>query len=194
MEFLHKVEAIVILDADGNRLFTKYFPSLVVSSSSSNTKKVDESALTQPWASLEQQLSLERAIHQKARDPKRPVMSDGDILIHDGHAVLFLVEPEITYVVVGPQDENEMILNSVLFCLVEAIQGAHKSHQVDKRSLLEEYHLLLLIVDEMIDDGVLLETNPQSVLTEVLPFDVESSADGARKALNSIQKYMKQTM
>ena len=192
MEFLHKVEAIIILDADGTRLFTKYFPALT---SSSSTKKGDEAnAALQSWATLDQQIALERAIHQKARDPKRPVMGDGDILIHDGHAVLFLVEPEITYVVVGPQDENEMILNSVLFCLVESIQGAHKSQQVDKRSLLEEYHLLLLIVDEMIDDGVLLETNAQAVLTEVLPFDVESSADGARKALNTIQKYMKQTM
>lgn len=195
MEFLHKVEALVILDADGNRVYSKYYPVVIDEPHSSSSKKSDSiEAATAVWATSEKQRAMEAGIHTKARDPKRASSSEGDIMIYEGHTVLFFVEQELTFIIVGSGDENEMVLNAVLQCLVESLQQVLKVSTLDKRSVLEKYEVLLLIIDEMIDDGIILETSSSIIVGDVAPYEVESSTDGARKALSSINKIIKQSL
>jgi hypothetical protein len=196
MEFLHKVEAVVILDADGNRVFVKYYPVVLADLDGASPHKKSDSidATTGVWATPEKQRSMEAGIHSKARDPKRGASADGDIMIYEGHTVLYFVEQELTFVVVGSGDENEMVLNAVLQCLIESLQQVLKVSTVDKRTILEKYELLLLVVDEMIDDGVILETSSSFIVGDVAPYEMESSTEGARKALSTINKYLKQNL
>lgn len=191
MDFLHKVEAIVILDAEGNRVFSKYYPT-VVDTSSKKSEVID--AATGVWATPEKQRAMEANIHSKVRDPKRAMCSDGDIVIVDGHTVLTFTEPELSFIVVGSGEENEMVLNAVLQCLVESLQQVLKVTSLDKRTLLEKYDVLLLVVDEMIDDGVILETSSSSIVGDVAPFEVETSAEGARKAVSTLTKILKNNL
>mmetsp|Transcript_50676 Transcript_50676/g.58323 ORF Transcript_50676/g.58323 Transcript_50676/m.58323 type:complete len:193 (+) Transcript_50676:73-651(+) len=191
MDFLHKVEAIVILDAEGNRVFAKYYPVVVEAA----TKKSDViDAATGVWATPEKQASLEANIHSKTRDPKRATCADGDIMIVDGHTVLTFMEPELTFIVIGGGEENEMVLNAVVQCLVESLQHVLKVTNLDKRTLLEKYDVLLLVVDEMIDDGIILETSSSSIVGDVAPFEVESSTDGAKKAVSTLTKLLKNNL
>lgn len=193
MEFLHKVEAVIILDVDGNRIFSKYYP--VVSDSVASTRRADSiDATTGVWATPEKQRAIEAGIHSKVRDPKRGTCPDGDILIYEGHTVLFSVEAELTFIIIGGGEENEMVLNSVLQCLVESLQQVLKLTTLDKRSVLEKYEVLLLVVDEMIDDGVILETSASFIVGDVAPYEVESSADGAKKAIGGISKFLKNNL
>lgn len=205
MDFLHKVEAIVVLDNEGNRICSRYYPVAEVKSVAPTTSKsTDPKGIEVPravWGTLEKQIALEKGIHGKARDPKRAQTTpsgsvDGDIMIYEGHTILFQVDPELTFIVIGGADENEMVLQAVLVCLIESLQQLLKvtTGVLDKRLVLDHYDILMLVLDEIVDDGVILETSSVSITTEIQPFVMESSADGAKKALNSINKYLKQNM
>ena len=196
MDFLHKVEAIIVLDAAGERIFTKYYPT-VIDAAAKSSGPTAIAAATSSWGTLEKQRQLESSIDAKARDPKRSTPAspaDCDIMLVDGHTVVYQVDPEVTLAIVGGSEENEMVLVSVLQCLAESLQQLLKVSVLDKRSLLEKYDALVLVVDEMVDDGVILETGSCFVVGDVQPFETESSTDGARKALNSINKYIKQNL
>jgi hypothetical protein len=193
MDFLHKVEAIIILDAAGERIFTKYYPTVIDTAGKSGAPTAIAAA-TSSWGTLEKQRQLEASIGGKARDPKRAASTDCDIMLADGHTIVFEVTAEVTLAVVGGAEENEMVLVSVLQCLSESLQQLLKLSALDKRSLLEKYDVILLVVDEMVDDGVILETGSCFVVGDVQPFETESSTDGARKALSTINKYIKQNL
>jgi hypothetical protein len=194
MDFLHKVEALIILDGAGERIFTKYYPTVIESSAPKAGAATSIQAATSSWGTLEKQRQLETNISAKARDPKRAVSTDCDIMLIDGHTVVFEVTPEVTIAVVGGADENEMVLVSVLQCLSESLQQLLKVSTLEKRALLEKYDAIVLVADEMVDDGVILETGSCFVVGDVQPFETDSSTDGARKALSTINKYIKQNL
>jgi serine/threonine protein phosphatase PrpC len=60
------------------------------------------------------------------------------------------------FYVLGNYDENELILLSALQCLTDAMSRLLRG-QLDKRTLLENLDFLLLAIDELTDDGILLE-------------------------------------
>ena len=58
---------------------------------------------------------------------------------------------------------------------------------------MENYELLILITDEMIDDGIILETNSQNVYNEVSPH-ASADTDTPLTALNTMAKIVKQNL
>ena len=202
MDFLHHVEAIVILDNEGKRIFSKYYPDPVIQGPAATAASATPSATTaappatrkRGLESRESQQAFEKLVHQKIADIKVP-SADGDVFLHDGHTVVFRCDPEVVCIVVGGADENEVVLYGLLSGLTELLQTLLKCHAaIEKRSLLENYDTLLLAVDELVDDGVILETMASNVVGDVQPFVVENTGDGARKALQSINKYIKQNL
>eukprot|EP00758_Cryptobia_borreli_P013865 Tbor_TRINITY_DN5873_c0_g1::TRINITY_DN5873_c0_g1_i1::g.7133::m.7133/K20472/COPZ, RET3; coatomer subunit zeta len=191
MEYLHKVEAIVILDNFGRRIFAKYFAAEVPNEASTSALPSSNT-----WT-LKSQLMLESSLHMKVRgNDNHAGFANGncDIIIERDSTVLYNVAPELTIFVIGGKDENEIVLSTVLTCLVESLQELTKSNGIiDKRTLLDNYDTLLMIVDEMIDDGLVFECSATAVVSEVAPFVMETSgADGAKKALDTLGKFIKQ--
>lgn len=197
MDFLHKIKAIIVLDNSGNRVFCKYFPTDIDPSKRSDTGLVAGGQ----WASLDRQKSLEATIHNKSRSGAErnnygPYAADGDIMVVEDLAVVYDVQPELSFYVVGDANENILILSSVLSCLVESLQELLKCHgAIDRRTLLENYDILILVVDEMIDDGIIFEVASSAVVGEITPFLTDSSGtDNAKKALGAFGKYIKQNL
>ena len=189
MDFLHKVEAIIVADTDGHRLFAKYFnPNL---DAGSNDLAGSE------WP-IEKQVAFEAAIYHKAIEAKRSsyCTGDGDILLHEAYSVLYEVEPEVMFFVVGKKGVNELVLSQILLCLLESVQEllGMQSGQMSKRELLENFMVLVLCVDEMIDDGIILEINSSSIIAEVSPFvgKEKGGGDGVEKALDTFTKFVRQ--
>jgi len=71
------------------------------------------------------------------------------------------------------------VLQTVLTALFEAMSILLRG-QVDKRQLLENYELLLLTLDELVDNGIVLETDPQVLVDRVSMKDAvaEQPAEG----------------
>lgn len=183
MDCLHQVTAVVILDVEGRRIFAKYY---------------NDVATGQPgrWASVDAQIAFERALHSKAR-AVQPAGNDETVLLYEGSAIVYSLDPEVSYFIVGPGDENELVLSAVLSCIYEGTQQVLKTSQpLDKRQLLESYETLLLVVDETVDDGIVFETSATNVAAEVAPFAVSETqvADGAKKALRGFKGFLERNV
>lgn len=66
---------------------------------------------------------------------------------------------DVTLYVLCNHDENELVAQGCLDALVESLDALLRGH-VSRRSMLENYDYVLLAIDETVDSGVLLETDP----------------------------------
>lgn len=193
MDGLHKIEAFIILDYSGKRVFAKYFQQ--------NPFDAPGSAAAKPaWPTVQSQLEFERIIKSKVVTPEGegPITTaEGDIMLCNGHIVVFHRDAELLFFTVGPSHENELVLSTVQATIIDSLsQLLQVQNNFDKRTLLENFFILSLVLDEVIDDGMILEVSTSSVVQEVAPFATPDSqaADGAQKALKSINKYLKQNL
>lgn len=189
MEGLHRIEAFIILDYSGRRVFSKYF----------NNSLED---IKSPWPHISAQLEFEKTIKNKVVTPDGdgPVTTpEGDVLLCDGHIVVFHRDTELLFFTVGPAHENELVISTVQSTIIDSLTQILKGQGgagFDKRQLLENFFLLCLILDEVVEDGVVLETSVSGVTAEVAPYAVpdNQAADGAKKAFRQLNKYLKQNL
>eukprot|EP00906_Rhabdomonas_costata_P022974 RCo033084 len=206
-DYLHRVDGIVMLDADGKRLFAKYWgagpldnrskqaafeKTLFSKTSAKRSSPAGGDKAEQPEKSsdLKTLISLTRSA-EKEPSPSGSGEA-GDILLMENHTVLYRFDEEVYYYVIGGAEENEVVLFQVLCCFYDSL-GQLLKHSVEKKSLLENYELIILVCDEMIDDGIILEINPQSIFNEVSPH-ASLEADSPLGALQTMAKIVKQNL
>ncbi|KAJ2756357.1 Golgi-to-ER vesicle coat component [Coemansia aciculifera] len=142
---LYTVRAMVILDGEGNRLVAKYY---------------SRGPHAQNYKSVKEQKKFESELFSKTRK------SSGEVILYDGHTVLFKYVNDVYFYLVGDPEENELLLSAVLSGLVEATSLLLK-HSVDKRNLLDNLDMIVLALDEAVDDGIALETDPNVIASNV---------------------------
>uniref|UniRef100_A0A3Q2XAQ4 Coatomer subunit zeta n=1 Tax=Haplochromis burtoni TaxID=8153 RepID=A0A3Q2XAQ4_HAPBU len=138
---LYTVKAVFILDNDGNRLLSKYYdPEL--------------------YPSMKEQKTFERNVFNKTHK------ADNEIAFLEGMTIVYKSSIDLFFYVVGSAQENELMLMSVLNCLFDSTSHILRKN-VERRCLLENMEGVFLVVDEIIDGGVILESDPQQVLQKV---------------------------
>ncbi|XP_075707994.1 coatomer subunit zeta-1 isoform X2 [Rhinoderma darwinii] len=137
---LYTVKAVLILDNDGERLFAKYY---------------DET-----YPSVKEQKAFEKNIFNKTH------RTDSEIALLEGLTVVYKSSIDLYFYVIGSSHENELMLMAVLNCLFDSLSQMLRKN-VEKRTLLENMEGLFLAVDEIIDGGVILESDPQQVVHRV---------------------------
>ncbi|GAA96803.1 uncharacterized protein L969DRAFT_97145 [Mixia osmundae IAM 14324] len=166
---LFSTTAIVIIDSDGNRLLAKYFQPVHSDTSKSalgdSTSNAKHSSLVlgtyvSPFKTLKDQKAFEAAIWDKTR------RAQGDIILYASHLVLFRASIDLTFYIIGPEGENELMLQSALNAFYDAVSLLLR-HQVEKRSVLENLDLVVLALDETVDDGIILETDSNAIASRV---------------------------
>jgi hypothetical protein len=95
-----------------------------------------------------------------------------EILLHDGFVVLYKMIQDVTVFVLCDQDENELIMLSILSTIEDALTMLLKK-QMNRITLMENMDLLLLTLDEICDDGLIFETEFPSVAQRVAMKGVE---------------------
>ncbi|KAL2154466.1 hypothetical protein VTH82DRAFT_3142 [Thermothelomyces myriococcoides] len=154
---LYSVNAILILSSeDGSRIFTKYYTP--PHQAAANAPGAAPAPTSQnPYPDKTSQTRFEKALLQKT------AKQTGDILLFDNRIVLYKMESDVAIYVVGSPDENEILLYNVLLALRDSMHLLFKQ-SVDKRTIIENYDLVSLAVDEICDDGVVLETDPTIIV------------------------------
>uniref|UniRef100_A0A8C0T867 Coatomer subunit zeta n=1 Tax=Canis lupus familiaris TaxID=9615 RepID=A0A8C0T867_CANLF len=137
---LYTVKAILILDNDGDRLFAKYYDDT--------------------YPSVKEQKAFEKNIFNKTH------RTDSEIALLEGLTVVYKSSIDLYFYVIGSSYENELMLMAVLNCLFDSLSQMLRKN-VEKRALLENMELFLA-VDEIVDGGVILESDPQQVVHRVL--------------------------
>ncbi|MCJ1224360.1 Golgi-to-ER vesicle coat component [Toensbergia leucococca] len=153
---LHSIHALLILTTDDQtRILTKYYtPPHPLPASPSHPPQPN------PYPTLAAQKAFEKGLAEKTNK------STTDIILYDGRVVVFKMEGDVMLYVVGGGEENEVLLFSVILCLRDAL-GILLKNSTDKRTIIENYDLVSLCIDEIIDDGIILETDPVIVASRV---------------------------
>uniref|UniRef100_A0A674B993 Coatomer subunit zeta n=1 Tax=Salmo trutta TaxID=8032 RepID=A0A674B993_SALTR len=137
---LYTVKAVLILDNDGERLYAKYY---------------DET-----YPTVKEQKAFEKNIFNKTH------RTDSEIALLEGLTVVYKSNIDLYFYVIGSSHENELMLMSVLNCLFDSLSQMLRKN-VERRALLENMEGLFLAVDEIVDGGVILESDPQQVVYRV---------------------------
>ncbi|KAH8905076.1 clathrin adaptor complex small chain [Coniochaeta sp. PMI_546] len=152
---LYSVNAIIILSTDdGARIFSKYYapPHNVTGATSSHHNG--------PYSDVKAQKAFEKGLLEKT------AKQTGDIILYDNRIVLYKAESDVMMYVVGGADENEILLYNVALALRDSLHLLFKA-SVDKRTIVENYDLVSLAIDEIVDDGIILETDPTIICQRV---------------------------
>ncbi|KAL7961553.1 clathrin adaptor complex [Trichoderma compactum] len=152
---LFAVQAILILGTeDGSRIFAKYFsPPHAAPSGGASTP-------SHPYTDLKAQKAFEKGLIDKT------AKQTGDIILYDNRIVLYKMESDVMLYVVGAADENEILLYNTVLALRDSLHLLFKQ-SVDKRTIVENYDLVSLAIDEIVDDGIILETDPTIIVQRV---------------------------
>ncbi|KAK3329765.1 Longin-like domain-containing protein [Apodospora peruviana] len=152
---LYSVRAILILSNDGDRIFTKYYTPPHHAAAGPGSGAAPASA--SPFPDKTSQLRFEKGLLAKT------AKQTGDILLFENHIVLYKMESDVALYVVGGLEENEILLYNVILALRDSLHLLFKS-SVDRRTIVENYDLVSLAIDEIVDEGVVLETDPTIVV------------------------------
>lgn len=144
---------LLLLDADGKRIAVKYFdPSMPTTA---------------------EQMAYERQIF--AKTSRNNARGDAEIILEGKHVVVYKFAADLHFYVTGTVDENEIILASVLNGFFDAVSLLLRG-VLEKRAALENLDLVLLTIDELIDGGIILETDPNAIANRVTMRGCESEA------------------
>ncbi|KAF8455772.1 hypothetical protein BDZ91DRAFT_746106 [Kalaharituber pfeilii] len=120
-----------------------------------------------PYPTPALQKTFEKGLHAKTtKGAGAAGGGGGDIIMYDGKVVVYKAESDVTIYVVGGDRENEMLLWHVCLAIRDAL-GVLLKNTTDRRTLLENYDLLTLMLDEILDDGIVLETDPVAIAARV---------------------------
>ncbi|TID28540.1 hypothetical protein CANINC_002413 [Pichia inconspicua] len=145
---LFAVSAVIILDNLQNRLYAKYYKC---------PHQESESDLV---------TSQKKQKHFESELFKKTYKQNADIILFDNHTVVYKEYSDFIVYVIGGLDQNEVMLYNVLQGLTGAFETILNS-QMDKRSLLENYDMVVITIDETVDDGIILETDANAITARV---------------------------
>lgn len=136
---LFAIKAIAILDNDGNRLLAKYYDS-------------------SKFPNIKEQKKFEKFLFKKT------VKASNEIIMLDGLTILYRSSVDLYFYVMGSSYENELMLLSALDCLFSSLNTILRK-DFEKKALLDHMDIVLLALDEICDNGILMESDPEVVVS-----------------------------
>ncbi|KAL2494582.1 Coatomer subunit zeta-1 [Forsythia ovata] len=152
-EFCPSVKNILLLDSEGKRIAVKYY--------------------SDDWPTNNAKEAFEKAVFNKTQ--KTNARTEAEIAMFENNIVVYKFVQDLHFYVTGGEDENEIILATVLQGFFDAV-GILLRGNVDKKEALENLDLILLCIDEIVDGGIILETDANSIAIKVASNSVDAGA------------------
>ncbi|KAI5660640.1 hypothetical protein M9H77_19963 [Catharanthus roseus] len=153
MENLPLVKNILLLDSEGKRIAVKYY--------------------SDDWPTNAAKEAFEKAVFNKTQ--KTNARSEAEITMFENYVVVYKFIQDLHFFVTGGEDENELILATVLQGLFDAVALLLRGN-VEKKEALENLDLVLLCLDEIIDGGIILETDANVIAGKVASNSIDAGA------------------
>lgn len=158
---LYLIKSVIILDRDGRRLFSKYYPSAYGAAVATAPDDSNATRALFPDTHAKQD-AFERLVYDKTKGCLL-----GQAILLEDQLVVYKASADIIFYVAAVLDANELLINAVLEALhdtclsvlaralpVSATSTVLPSlSDVDKKLLMDNYDVLAVIVDELIDNG-----------------------------------------
>lgn len=127
---------ILLLDSEGKRIAAKYY--------------------SDDWPTNTAKEAYEKAVFSKTK--KTNARTEVEVTALENNIIVYKFVQDIHFFVTGGEEENELILASVLQGVFDAVNLLLRGN-VDKREALDNLDLIFLCFDEIIDGGIVLETD-----------------------------------
>ncbi|KAD3068949.1 hypothetical protein E3N88_36829 [Mikania micrantha] len=163
------VKNILLLDSEGNRVAVKYY--------------------SDDWPTNSSKEAFEKSVFTKTQ--KINARTEAEIAMFENNIVIYKFAQDLHFFVTGGDNENELIISTVLQGFFDAV-GLLLRGNVDKKEALENLDLILLCLDEIVDGGIILETDANVIAGKVASHSVDSGAPLSEQCL-MIQFGVKQT-
>ncbi|XWS49362.1 hypothetical protein CRYUN_Cryun13aG0157100 [Craigia yunnanensis] len=160
MESCPSVRNILLLDSEGNRVAVKYY--------------------SDDWPTNTAKEAFEKAIFTKTQ--KTNARTEAEIAMFENHIVVYKFVQDLHFFITGAEDENELILATVLQGFFDAV-GLLLRGTVDKKEALENLDLILLCLDEIVDGGLILETDANVIAGKVASHSIDAGAPLSEQVL-----------
>jgi len=99
-------------------------------------------------------------------------------MMYEDSIAVFKNAHEANFYVIGSADENELILAGVLQTFYDAVSVLLR-HQVEKRAVFENLDFIFLAMDEVVDGGIILESESELVVDRVSLRGIENPTEAA---------------
>lgn len=142
--FLPRIGACLIMDSNGNRIAVKYY---------------DQALATQ-----EAQEQFEKNLIRKTA--RANAKTDPEIIMLETFTAVYRYISDVQFYIVGSSQENELFLLDTLTTLTDSVVSILRG-QVDKRMTLENLDLVFIALDELCDNGIVLETESAALAARV---------------------------
>ncbi|KAI9179355.1 Golgi-to-ER vesicle coat component [Blastocladiella emersonii ATCC 22665] len=153
---LYAVRALLVLDAaTSGRVLAKYYvpPAGIPAGAPTGAE----------LATVKEQKAFERRLWDKTRK-----QLTAEVILFENYVVVYKAVADVLVYVVGSLDENEVMLAAALHTVVESVNLVLLKYQsTDKQTIVDHMDLVALAVDECIDQGVVLETDPGTIAARV---------------------------
>ncbi|XP_011629379.1 coatomer subunit zeta-1 [Amborella trichopoda] len=153
LESCPSVKNILLLDSEGKRVAVKYY--------------------SDDWPTLTAKQNFEKSVFSKTQ--KTNARAEAEIAMIENYIVSYKFVSDLHFFVTAGDDENELILATVLQGFFDAV-GILLRNNVDKRSALENLDLILLCLDEIVDGGIILETEASVIAEKVASQGLDGGA------------------
>ncbi|KAL9304350.1 hypothetical protein ACSQ67_021613 [Phaseolus vulgaris] len=154
------IKNILLLDSEGKRVAVKYY--------------------SDDWPTNHSKLAFEKFVFSKTF--KTNARTEAEVTLLENNIIIYKFVQDLHFFVTGGDDENELILASVLQGFFDAVTLLLRSN-VDKREALENLDLILLCLDEIVDGGMILETNGPLIAEKVTSHSLDADAPLSEQTL-----------
>ncbi|KAL9271352.1 Coatomer subunit zeta-2-like protein [Drosera capensis] len=150
------IKSILLLDSEGKKVAVKY--------------------CSDEWPTNAAKLAFEKSVFTKTQKTNaRSEDLAAEITLLDNNIIVYKFIEDLHFFVIGGDDENELILDAVLQGFCDAVSLLLRS-KVDKYEALENLDVVLLCLDEIIDGGMVLETDANVIVGKVATNTIDSGA------------------
>ncbi|XP_037494926.1 coatomer subunit zeta-1 [Jatropha curcas] len=160
MEICPSVKNILLLDSEGKRIAVKYY--------------------SDDWPTNNSKEAFEKSVFTKTQ--KTNARTEAEITMLENSIIIYKFVQDLHFFVTGSEDENELILANVLQGFFDAV-GLLLRGNVDKKEALENLDLILLCLDEIVDGGIILETDANVIAGKVASNSMDAGAPLSEQTL-----------
>jgi len=160
------VKGVVVLDNEGKRIIAKYYNS---------PKGLEGNS---------QQRAFERALFLKSnkQGSSKPLNQfENDIMTVENYVAIFRCYVDMTIYILGDKEDNELVLAQVLDTVHDCLDKVFK-HSIERKSLINNMTAVILVIDELIDQGIMMALDHQTILKRINLKPTSSAPTAAAQA------------
>ncbi|XP_073064512.1 coatomer subunit zeta-2-like [Primulina eburnea] len=155
------IKNILLLDSEGKRVAVKYY--------------------SDDWPTNSTRLAFEKSVFTKTQ--KSNARTEAEITMLENNIIVYKFVQDLHFFVTGSDDENELILATVLQGFFDAVTLLLRNN-VEQREALENLDLILLCLDEIVDGGIILETDGSTIAGKVATHSMDDGGSLSEQTIS----------